>query len=163
MSTLSQFVGGRGGIKPTGLINGDGGVSLVSSRANETFNTAAGSWKSVLSGASTANVLQTVLSLSGKGTLSFFAAGRKVGGVTNQRLKVTIDGVVVIDGTVTTPDSQHMALAVGHINPAYDANFFYTGDIIPEPLNFDTSLLLEYAQSTTETDAAYWFYKYIPR
>lgn len=151
----------RGGApRPTGLLNGASAFKLMNSA---TAGLMSGGWviaKTVTSGATTAGVLKTILSLSGTGVISFMAMMSADATSRTHRLKVTLDGVVIFDATTAvTTTTTYVFSAIGTIvNTAASThsapNF--------EPLSFNTSLLIEYADSLSETDGAYLAYRYYP-
>lgn len=163
MSSISQFLGGSG-IRPKGLFNGasvggngwENTVAINSaSRGLPPTHVAFGT-----TGALTANTLVTALSLSGQGAISLLGcAGVDVTSRTH-RLKVTLDGTVIFDATsnaFTTAGGCHMA--IGGFIP--NASTFATP--IFEQLTFNSSLLVEYASSVTETAKSLVFYRYVAR
>ena len=163
MSSLSQFVG-SGGIRPAGLFNGasvGGGawentVAINSAtRGLPPSQVAFGT-----TGALTANTLTTALSLTGQGAISLLgAAGVDVTSRTH-RLKVTLDGTVIYDatsGAFTSTGAVLMAIGAFTPNASTFASPLY------EPLTFNSSLLVEYASSVTETAKSIVFYRYVAR
>lgn len=158
MSSLSQFVGGVGAPKPTGTI--DGASAFRSCVGVTNFPLDIAPVKLVASGACTAATLKTILSLSGKGVLSLL--GVESADVTSRthRIKVTLDGVVVFDGTTAATTSAATAfMVVGSVNYLVSS----VGAVVTyEPLAFSTSLLIEYASSLSETNKSYIAYRYYP-
>ena len=158
MSSLSQFVGGGGAPKPTGTIDGTSAFRSCVGVGNGPLDIAPA--KLVASGACTAATLKTILSLSGKGVLSLL--GVESADVTSRthRIKVTLDGVVVFDGTTAATTSAATAfMVVGSVNYLVAG----LGSVVTyEPLAFNSSLLIEYAGSLTETNGAYICYRYYP-
>lgn len=156
MSTLSQFVGGRGGIKPTGLINGSSSLTRVMFLSEPQW------CKKMQTGLQTANVLSTVLSLSGKGVIDFLSVCSGDSTSRTHRIKVTIDGIVIFDATSAAAAAAfHQHVVIGAITAINDtAN--YSG-IVGQPLIFDTSLLIEYASSITETGYSFIYARYTPK
>jgi hypothetical protein len=157
------------GIKPTGLINGGGSLMYVQYAGGGSgplrVSSAIPGVKGVLSGACTANILKPILSLSGRGALTFAAlAGQDITPRTN-RLVVVVDGAVITDqsGANTQPSNiPYAAPVVGGIGQGYDG----VGTIfIPlfEALLFEKSLQILYSSSLTETDKCLIGYRYIPR
>lgn len=154
MSTLSQFMGGAR--PPKQLINrtsSDGISADIVGPANPANMLVA---KAALTGALTANVLSPVLSLTGAGSVGFVACTGVDGTSRTHRFKLTIDGVVVYDAAVlaTTTSSEGIQLigatatSSGRIAPVFD------------PVPFNTSFLLEYASSLTETAKTNIYYHY---
>lgn len=109
--------------------------------------------KVVLSGALTANVLATVLSLTGRGVVSWAAAAAVDATSRTHRLKITIDGTVVFDATTAAAAAANAGcLAIGSL---------VTNNImVPDNVPFNTSFLMEYASSITETGKTNFSYKY---
>lgn len=160
MSNLNQFYGG-GGIRPTGLINGASELKYI-------YTTLIGAYallpgvKAVSPGAVTAATLKTVLSLSGKGAIAFLGVHHADNVSKSHRLKVTLDGVVIFDATSPVlPNGSYHCTAIGTLM-VFDQTLG-GGGIVPDPLLFNSSLLIEYASSITETNGAEIAYRYYPR
>ena len=163
MSSLSQFTGGSG-IRPKGIFNGtsvggDGWDNVTainsSNRGLPPSQVAFGT-----TGALTAATLVTALSLSGQGAISLLGCAGVDTTSRAHRLKVTLDGVVIYDATSDAFISLGSCLmAIGGFTP--NAATFATP--IYEPLVFNTSLLVEYASSVTETAKSIVFYRYVAR
>ncbi len=163
MSSLSQFVGGAG-IKPKGLFNGasvgGGGWDNVIAVNNTTRGLPPSQVAFGATGALTANTLVTALSLSGQGCISLLGCSGVDSTSRTHRLKVTLDGVVIYDATSGAFLTGGVALmALGGFIPS--ASTFAAP--IYEPLVFNTSLLVEYASSVTETAKSIVFYRYVAR
>jgi hypothetical protein len=140
MSVSSQFSGGAN--VPKALINAfsaGGRKAQITNLAGET------PVKVVATGALTAGVLSTVLSLTGKGSVCFLGC---VGADTTSRthrLKVTIDGVVVFDATSSACTATYQGVTIiGHAGPTSN-DFSYLDTA------YNQSFLVEYASSLTET------------
>lgn len=158
MSNLSQFYT-SGPIKPTGLINGTSGFPFQTIAANALSVNLNGYLKNVNSGALTAAALSTILSLSGKGCISFLAFQGVDNTSRTHRARVTLDGVVIFDATSSAiTGAAAIGCAIGQIQSAVIPTV-----AIQEPLRFDKSLLVEYASSLTETDKTLIAYRYVPR
>lgn len=146
------------GILPAGLINNESAAAVFNPVA---ANGLTGMPLAVVSsvGAVTAAALNTVLSLAGRGCLSFAAVSSANTTSRTNRLKITADGVVVFDKTTAaTASVANVYCAVGSV--------IYTGSasaVLPEPLIFNTSLLIEYASSNTEATSGLVGYRFIPR
>lgn len=163
MSSLSQFTGGSG-IRPNGLFNGasvgggkwDNGIAINNSaRGLPPSQVAFGT-----TGALTAATLVTALSLSGQGVISLLGCTGVDTTSRTHRLKVTLDGVVIYDATSDAfITSGACLMAIGGFTP--NAATFATPTY--EPLVFNTSLLVEYASSLTETAKSIVFYRYVAR
>lgn len=154
MSTLSQFMGGAR--PPKQLINrtSAGGISAdeVGPAGPSVMRVA----KAALTGALTADTLSTVLSLTGAGSVGFVACTSVDATSRTHRFKLTIDGVVVYDAAVleTTSTSRGIQLigATTSLGGAFAPVF--------DPVPFNTSFLLEYASSLTETANTNIYYNY---
>lgn len=137
MSNLSQFIGGSR--PPKTIVNGCSSGTLLSGIG---INGA----KSIASGATTADVLKTMLSISGAGAVKFLWLIKVDTTPRTLRLKVTIDGVPVFDATsASDTNANHGLLAVGNtISSSYPQL---------ESVAFNSSLLVEAASSVaSETD-----------
>lgn len=153
------------GILPRGLINGSAST-ITHANYGSALNAAAtgiattGQTKIVLSGTQVAGVLAPVLSLSGKGAIGFLACANADATSRTHRLKVTIDSIVVWDATSPASVSMNNWLfAIGCALPFGAAQ----AQVIPDYLQFNKSLLVEYASSLSETGQTVLAYKYIPR
>ena len=163
MSSLSQFTGGSG-IRPKGIFNstsvGGGGWENSVLLNNPTRGLPPSQVAFGTTGALTAATLVTALSLSGQGAISLLGCAGVDTTSRTHRLKITLDGVVIYDATSEAFLSSGFALmAVGGFVPS--ASSFATP--IYEPLVFNTSLLVEYASSVTETAKSIVFYRYVAR
>lgn len=155
MSNLSQFFGG-GGLKPTlkasslGVANGQG-VSLSSIYPLIATQTAG----------VTANTLTTALSRTGKGALGCFFLQSVDGTSRTHRIKITLDGTVIYDKTSPEVTTALAILPVqGQI--AWSSATTAAG-VIENPILFESSLLIEYASSLTETAKTNFGYTYYGR
>lgn len=149
------------GIHPTGLINGASTASLSDNMAVVLNNSTRGLPNSMITlaatGALSAGVLATVLSLSGRGAISFLACSGVDTTARTHRLKVTLDGVVIFDATTaSTLNAGSVLAAIGFFIPSSTVN----AAPIFEPLVFNSSLLVEYASSVTETAKSIIAYRY---
>lgn len=159
MSNLTQFLGGKTGAPhPTGLLDGASAFRVTQNATSNTLPSAYSPIKRVQSGSTTAGVLKTILSLSGSGVLSFLAVENNDTTSRTHRIKVTLDGVVIFDATTGAEISINRThLVVGSMsNDTTNA----ATEITFEPLSFHTSLLIEYADSLSETNGAYLAYRY---
>lgn len=158
MSNLSQFSGGRGAPRPTAALNGTSAFRQVSAISNRPLFNYSTTVKTVLSGATTADVLKTILSLSGSGVVSFLAVESVDATSRTHRLKVTLDGVVIFDATTgAIASTSAMLVAIGALSQvAASAPSIVTF----EPMAFVSSLVIEYADSLSETDGATIGYRY---
>jgi len=140
MSVLSQFIGG------------ERIASLVGTPANLTALQASASTagaSTALSGAMSAGVLKTALSVSGRGRINWAAVYTNDVTSRTLRMVITIDGAVVRD---------HTTAAISTINTGFVGIGGGTASTTPvavfQPLRFTSSLLIEIASSVTETDKA---------
>lgn len=136
MSNLSQFIGGSR--PPKTIVNSSSSGTLLASIGVNA--------KSIASGATTADVLKTMLSISGAGVVKFLCLKKVDATPRTLRLKVTIDGVTVFDATSASDTNDNYGLlAVGsNIDSAWPQL---------ESVAFNSSLLVEAASSVaSETD-----------
>jgi len=154
MSNLSQFFP-SGGLKPKSINQG----SLVQLVLNSVLSSVLPS-NVVLTGSQVAATLATVLSITGKGALSYLAMQSVDNTSRTHRLKITLDGNVIFDNTSSATISQNIFPIIGRIlmdnsNSPYAA--------VENYLLFDQSLLIEYASSLTETAKTRFGYIYYTR
>ena len=110
--------------------------------------------KNVLSGAMTANTLKTILSASGKGRLPLLAIQMLDGTSRTARVKITIDGGVAFDYTSAAIASAGVSVVIiGNIGASN-----YVNEAMP--ITWKSSLLIELADSLSETDKIGIYYKY---
>lgn len=150
MSNLSQFVGGAK--VPKLLVNktstnGSGADSI-------NYGAAPAGAKAVDSGALTSNTLATVLSVTGSGVISLMVCAGVNDTSRTHRFKMTLDGVVVYDATTAAIASTNYGInLVGAANPSATVQ-------VRDPIPFNSSLLIEYASSLTETGLTRFSYVY---
>ena len=127
--------------KVTGLLNG-GASTLVYANTGAAANCA-----SVYVGTLSAGVLKKVLSISGKGRINFLMALENGVGPHNNQIKVTLDGTVIFDKTVSI-STNYGVIAVG-----YGAGALASGDFLAmhQPIQFESSLLVEIASSSASS------------
>ena len=133
--------------KVSGLLNG-GASTLVYADTGAAANCA-----SVSVGTLSAGVLKKVLSISGKGQINFLMA-REIGvGPYNNQVKVTLDGTVIFDKTVSISPN-YGVIAVG-----YGAGAVATGDFLAmhQPIQFESSLLVEIASSSASSSQTLYY------
>lgn len=133
--------------KVSGLLNG-GASTLVYADTGAAANCA-----SVSVGTLSAGVLKKVLSISGKGQINFLMA-REIGvGPYNNQVKVTLDGTVIFDKTVSISPN-YGVIAVG-----YGAGAVATGDFLAmhQPIQFESSLLVEIASSSASSSQVLYY------
>lgn len=106
-----------------------------------------------LVGACTANTLKTILSVSGKGRLNALRFNAADATARTNTIKITVDGVVVFNnGQATTTTNFYAAVGA--------CIFGAISSIAFQPVDFNTSLLIEYKTTITETDKATISYNY---
>jgi len=127
--------------KVTGLLNG-GASTLVYANTGAAANCA-----SVSVWPLSAGVLKKVLSISGKGQVNFLMALESGVGPYNNQVKVTLDGTVIFDKTVSISQN-YGVIAVG-----YGAGAVASGDFLAmhQPIQFESSLLVEIASSSASS------------
>ncbi len=154
MSTLSQFSGGNG-VAPKAIINRQSATSVAQFAGMN--NLEIDSAKKVVTGALTANTLATVLSLTGSSGMVTWLRCYSVDATSrSHQVKVTIDGTVVFDATSTAASATGSGVQViGDVS--------YIG-LIPaghsEQIPYNSSFLVEYASSVSETNKTTFSYKY---
>ena len=163
MSSLSQFVGG--GLVPRGFINGSStaqGLANYGAQLNSTLGNGGIEQtlcRVTISGSQTAATLATVLSLSGRGAIGFLACGGVDATARTHRFRVTLDGAVIYDATSPSVVSiNNWVMPIGCV-----INTASYSHPVPEYLQFNSSLLIEYASSLSETAKTVFAYRYIPR
>jgi hypothetical protein len=107
-----------------------------------------------LSGACTAGVLRTILSVTGPGCISYLGYEAIDATIRAHRIKLTLDGNVVFDATTASTADILSAVTevIGSVSPFSVTGSDYWGGWQEMPVMFNASLLLEYASSLTETD-----------
>ena len=148
MSSLSQFTGGAK--PPKALINSTSTSGSTAAYVGNSATLFIG--KSVLSGACSAGVLKTIYSATGSGVVNVFACNGVDATSRTHRIKCTIDGVVVYDATTAAvaATDQGINLIGGYTNVGYLPMF--------DQIVYNTSFLVEYATSLTETDKTRFSY-----
>jgi len=154
MSTLSQFTGGTRVLKA--LINKTSTSGSFTDMVPASIATISGA-KTSTSPALTAGALATVLSLTGAGSVSFAACAGVNNTARSHRFKLTVDGVVVYDATTLVAAGYNQGiLLIGSLAGDSGDNFRPIFDPVP----YNTSFLLEYASSLTESGQTNFFYVY---
>jgi hypothetical protein len=118
------------------------------------------------SGACTAGVLRTILSITGAGCISYFGGYGVDATSRTHRLKLTFDGTVVLDATsaaITLPNRSFFAIGCNRWTDYASSAYYIAYGIYEVPLYFNSSLLVEYASSLTETDKTKFGYRYYLR
>ena len=153
MSNLNQFIG-----EPavTSIVNGfsDAGATAIGFDLIDNAHVT----KAVTSGALTANTLDSVLNITGGGGyLDFLWMASGDATSRTHRMKITIDGTVVMDST-----SAAVATAKRGFIVVGQAAWYSTINPQPifTPVRFNSSCLVEYASSLTETDKTNMSYAY---
>jgi len=154
MSILSQFYS-TSGIKPLSKVVGTLGINGPSAPGSIVMNAPF----TVLVGAVTANTLKTILTVSGKGALTWLGALIADGTSRTTRLVIELDGVTIYDST-NTAGTTSGRWCIAHGSVSGDAS---RCSIEATPLMFDTSLVIKYASSVSETDKASIGYIYYTR
>ena len=133
--------------KVTGLLNG-GASTLVYANTGAAANCA-----SVYVGTLSAGVLKKVLSISGKGRINFLMALEGGVGPYNNQIKVTLDGTVIFDKTVSISQNYGI-IAVGYgIGSATSGDFL----AMHQPIQFESSLLVEIASSSASSSQVLYY------
>ena len=154
MSNLSQFFAG-GGVKPIAIEHGTLPTPIAVHRNESQRPT---NITAVDSGSCTAATLKTILSVTGRGALTYLDVGVKDTTSRTSRLRVTIDGTVVYDETNSAAALSKIVVALGAMIDTFNGQ-----GLDGVPLLFDASLLIEYASSLTETNKASIGYIYYER
>lgn len=114
--------------------------------------------KSTASGSLTANVLKSMLSISGAGVLKIAAVYATDTTSRTMRLKITLDGTAVFDATsAECTTSAGTQVGVGSLAPPVSPA------ILPERIVFNSSCVVEIASSLSETDRVYLLSAYETR
>lgn len=137
MSSIFQFMGGARATKS--IVN-----AFSTSGWTPTAVSAPGS-RLLLSGATTASTLKTLLTVAGAGSVSSLALSTTDPTTRTLRLRITVDGVVAFDSTSIAAGSGGVGCLVG-------AGLVGSSAALGEPIRFLTSLVVEVASSVTETD-----------
>lgn len=151
---LDALEHGNGGVRPASMPCGN---IVASSTETLTVLTVPGA-AYVSSGALTAGTLATMLSVTGKGALTYLGIQSMDATSRTHRVRITIDGTVVFDAT-SAPHTT--ANGVGYVHGHY--NDASKQKIEGTPLLYDSSLLVEYASSLTETNKTRLAYTYYTR
>ena len=106
-----------------------------------------------LAGVCTANTFKTVLTLTGKGRLNALKFNAADATARTNTIRITIDGVVAFNGSQATTTTNHYAAVGATVSGT-------TSSLIFQPVDFNTSLLIEYRTTITETNKATVSYNY---
>lgn len=149
---LDALQHGNGGVRPASMP-----CAKIIASSTDTLTASAvpgAAWAS--SGTLTAGTLATVLSVTGKGALTYLGIQSMDATSRTHRVRITIDGAVVFDATSAAHATANGAAYVhGHYNDQSKQK------IEGVPLLYGSSLLVEYASSLTEenkTRLAYTYY-----
>jgi len=155
-SLSDVFVGNK---SPKAIVNGysTNGVNPSYWIVSMAYGMAYCGCKQVLCGATTANTLKTVLSITGAGCIDLLALTAEDATSRTLRAKLTIDGSVVFDSTSAANTTAFAGLGV--VGCALFISSTVAGGT-PDPTFFNKSLLLEVASSLTETDKMAISYRY---
>lgn len=140
MSALTQFAGG------TRIVTAMVGTPFVQANVN-TLAQAAGA-TTAASGTVSAGVLKNALTVTGKGCLNWGAIYSATATSKTLRVQITIDGTVVRNFTSVSVNAAN----TGYV---FCGTGFYTASSSPvayQPLYFKTSLVIDFADSTAETN-----------
>ena len=152
MGSLSKFAGASGPV-----------ASLPGSPPYVSFGYSAAAYAGagiVLSGAMTANVWKTALSVTGRGRALWAILYQTTDTARTADLRITVDGVVIqtasYTATVVGFNAQVGVIGIGGLIG------IGTGNTAPvfEPVDYRQSLLIEIRSSLTETDALRMACKY---
>lgn len=152
----SQLRGVGGGLVPKSIVKGQ-----LEAKANIGDAITLIGGHAVLSGACTAGVLKTILSITGRGAISGLFLASVDTTFRTHRVKITLDGVVVFDSTTSVVYDQAVVPVIGAISVAGPSGS--PVGIVENPIMFDQSLLVEYATSVTENDKTKFVYTYYTR
>jgi hypothetical protein len=154
MSAIEQFFGGQRA--PKSIVN-----AFNMAGATPVSMTGASQTKQTLTGAVTAGVLKTMLSLTGQGAVNILALATVNGTSRTLRMKITIDGVVVFDPGVSAAvvAAGRGIIPVGGISESSVA--FTLNSSVLQNVYFNSSLLVEIASSLTETDFTTFHANYV--
>jgi hypothetical protein len=137
-------------------INNACSVASFAGQALSTTVMAAGNVKAGLSGVMSANTFKTLLSVSGPGQIDVAAITTADTTSRTIKMRITLDGVTApyafdpgMSAAITAADTGIMP--VGSL---------VTGGVIPDPVVFNTSCLIEIASSLGETDKIKTYLKY---
>lgn len=162
MSANQSALAASGGVRPVGLINGTSSAAITTGTGALNSATGVPGSQAALttSGTVVANTLTTVLSLSGRGVVSFFALGNLDTTGRTHRAKITLDGVVIYDATSASVTAlSSWVVPIGSVVPSATLS----SAVIPDTLQFNSSLLIEYASSLSETAKTVFATRYFAR
>ena len=158
MSSASQFFGG--GAKPPKLLVGSNDTDTAVISPIGSFDTAFGAklnLRITASGATTAGAYKSLVSVGGSGVLSILLLQSLTAGPRDMFIKVTIDGVVVLERQKNAAGFWNAVNAVGAFHSTSDATAsFLDTDYLP----FSKSLDISVKSSLSETDQIAIAYRY---
>ncbi len=147
MSALTQFTGGE---RIASLVGTPSAHSVMQAVYPVAGATAA------LSGAMTAGVLKTALSITGRGRMNWAAIYANDATARTLRMRITVDGSVIRDHTSASISAANTGF-IGVGGGAYNGG---APTIFYQPIRFSEALLIEIASSVSETDKATFAYAY---
>lgn len=158
MSSASQFFGAA---KPPKLLVGSNDTESAILTPVGLFDTAFGAkfnLRTTSAGATTAGVYKSLVSVAGSGVLSVLLLQSLSAGPRNMSVKLTIDGVEVLERTKNAAAVIHMVNAVGayYATSGTNAISFFNADYLP----FFKSLDISVKSSLSETDQIAIAYRY---
>ncbi len=154
MAAISAILGG-GYLRPTSIVNAHS-TTIQAPGANDAIDFAVTPYvRAVNSGPCTASTLKTMLSLTGKGAISYLGLRGTDATSRTHRIKVTLDSTVIFDATSAASTSSRVVSLIGFLSKDSAMNEM--------PLFFDQNLTIEYASSVTETDKTQLGYIYYLR
>lgn len=107
------------------------------------------------SGAVTATTLKNILSITGSGgQLDMLAVASANGTSKTMTLRVVVDGVEIFNGATATVAATHSFVLLGGVISGTPTH------LLPDPIEWTSSLLIQYTSSVTETDGANISYAY---
>lgn len=107
------------------------------------------------SGSVTATTFKNILSVTGSGgQLDMLALTSANATSKTMSLRVTVDGVVVFNGPTSTVAAAHSFVLLGALINGTPTH------LLPDPVTWRSTLLIEYTSSVTETDGANVIYAY---
>ena len=158
MSSASQFFGG--GAKPPKLLVGSNDTDTAIIQPIGAFDTAFGAklnLRTTTSGYTTAGAYKSLVSVVGSGVLSILLLQSLTADPRDMFIKVTIDGVVVLERQKNAAEFWHAVNAVGGFHATSDiAASFLNSDYLP----FSKSLDISVKSSLSETDQIAIAYRY---
>jgi len=114
--------------------------------------------QSTLSGALSAGVLATMLTVNGPGVISFLGVSTVDATARTLRLQLILDGVTAFDSTSASTSSANTGIvAIGDLQPGSGGT---PAQSFTHEVPFAFSAVVKIASSLTETDKVYWHIAY---